>query len=104
MRPLQGYLGMSSKWHTLTEAQQQGAKYLIIGAPLVMTAMFWSFPAALCYYWTCSNLYSIVFELVFRHPSRAHPPRPSPPAPPPEAHGKRPALLGHATAPPCIPP
>eukprot|EP00892_Ulva_mutabilis_P009690 jgi/Ulvmu1/7093/UM033_0154.1 len=63
-----GYLGMSNKWHTLPEAQKQVAKYAIIGAPFIMTAMFWSFPAALCYYWTCSNLYSIVFELVFRHP------------------------------------
>lgn len=59
---------MSYRWKALSPEHQQVAKYGAFLAPPVMTAMFWSFPAALCYYWTCSNMYTITTELVLRHP------------------------------------
>lgn len=86
---LQGYLGMSNKWNTLTPQQQQGAKYMIVGAPFVMTLIFWNFPAALCYYWACSNVYTIALELSLRHPGRAPPHPPTMPLPPPVCFARR---------------
>lgn len=50
---------------------QQMAKYGAFIAPPVLTAAFWTFPSALCYYWTCSNMYTIAMEIVLRHPGCA---------------------------------
>jgi membrane protein insertase Oxa1/YidC/SpoIIIJ len=67
------YLSMSHRWKLMPAEHQQMARYGAMIAPPVLTAAFWSFPSALCYYWTCSNIYTIVLELVLRHPGRAHP-------------------------------
>ena len=65
------YMSMSHKWKMLPPEQQQYAKWGAVIAPPVMTAAFWSFPSALCYYWTCSNMYTMFMELLLRHPGRA---------------------------------
>ena len=73
VRWLQMYMSMSHKWKMLAPEHQQAAKWGAMLAPPVLTAAFWSFPSALCYYWTCSNVYTMLMELALRHPGRAPP-------------------------------
>lgn len=64
---------MSVMWNAQTAGMQQFVKYAAFGLPVVISAAVWNFPAAMCYYWTCSNVYSILLDLSFRVPSGAHP-------------------------------
>jgi hypothetical protein len=65
---MQVYTSMSYRWKQLAPEHQQVAKYAAFFVPPFMTAVFWNFPSAMCYYWTCSNMYTISMELVLRHP------------------------------------
>jgi hypothetical protein len=65
---VQMYFNISGLWHTLPETTQMLTKYAAVGLPFVMTAMIWDFPAAICYYWTCSNTYSLVADMILRIP------------------------------------
>ena len=67
----QGYLSMSVMWQAQTDGMRQAIKYAAFLLPVVITGAVWSVPAAMCYYWTCSNIYSTAADLAFRVPSGA---------------------------------
>ena len=68
---LQIYYSVSGTWHAMPETMQTVAKYGAFILPAVVTGMTSTFPAALCYYWTCSNVYSIGVEFFLRMPAGA---------------------------------
>jgi hypothetical protein len=60
---------MSGTYHTLPETYQTFAKYAQIGVPVLLIGITWNFPAAMCYYWSCSNTFTVFQEYMLRIPA-----------------------------------
>lgn len=64
-------LNMVWAWPTLSTHVKKYAPAFGAAMPIFTTWMLWTIPSALCYYWTCTNLYSVALDLVLRIPSGA---------------------------------
>lgn len=65
---VQLYMSMGVAWPTLSEPVKRYAPAMAVAGPLFVMWAVWPFPSALCYYWTCSNLYSLGLDLGLRIP------------------------------------